>query len=338
LNTQNLFKNVKKCTPCKKNSDCPVVFDSCIRGANLCGVCALYALKEARDTCKHMERYGYKDETIERFPEEWMGKKIADIRGNFSHIRVRERQHKRSLIFVDSKTDEEMFESLVDMRKLHEPGFPVIRSFIGSTLLLHPSQSRVLILGLGGGSLVHFYQKFLPEVRLDIVEIDPVVKQVAHDYFSVNETSTTRIYTEDAFDYIHRSTEYYDVIYLDTFLEKNLEYESSKTVRMKTLDTLQSLKNRMIRNKSLIAFNIITESGRTREDISAIESVFGEMKVVPTPEKGNLVGIGLNNIERPSNKDLFNRAEELDRRMPPDSFSFAEIAEQFIRYNKESKK
>lgn len=327
-----LWKNVKKCRRCQKDSDCPAVFDKCVKGANVCSVCGMYALKEARDPCKDLEREG---DTVERFPEEWMGEKIVDVKSNYSHIRVRERENKRSLIFVDSKTGEEMFESLVDTNRLYEPGFPIIKTFLGTTLLLHPSQNRVLILGLGGGSLVHFYQKFLPEVHLDIVEIDPAVKSIAHEYFGVNETWTTRIYSEDAFDYIHRCEDLYDVIYLDTFLEKNLNYESRNTIRLKTLDTLQMLKNRLTRDKSLIAFNIITESARTREDISAIQSVFGELKIIPTPTKGNIVGISLNNVDRPNDKDLIARAAQLDARMPPNSFSFNEVAEQFIRYNKE---
>lgn len=333
MNEQMLFKDLGKCYRCEKNSDCPVVFDSCIPGAKICGICGLYALKRSRDSCKPMGREGYQDGHIQQFSEEWMGEKIVDIKSNYSHIRVRERQNKRSLIFVDSKTDEEMLESLVDMQRLHEPGFQYVRTFLGSTLLLHPAQTRALILGLGGGSLVHFYHKFMPDVHMDIVEIDPTVKQIAHDYFRVNETLTTRIYSEDAFDYIDRCEEFYDVIYLDTFLVKSIKYESEKTVRLKTLDTLDKLKKRLISGKSLIAFNIMTESTRTQEDISAIESVFEKLNIIPTPEKSNIIGIGLNNIDRPSNKDLLHRAQQFDARMPIDSFMFIDIAEQFIQYN-----
>jgi len=333
LNEQLLFKNLERCPSCTKGSECQVAFDSCIPGVmNICSLCGLYALKQSRDSCKYLEN----DDGVERFAEEWMGERIVDIQSNYSHIRVRERDNKRSLIFVNSRTEEEMLESLVDMRRLYEPGFSYVRTFLGSTLLLHPEQNRVLILGLGGGGLVHFYQKFLPEVHLDIVEIDPIVKQISHEYFSVNETSTTRIYMEDAFDYINRCEDLYDLIYLDTFLEKSIQYESSGTMRMKTLDTLHKLKTRLISGKSLIAFNIMTDSAHTKEDLRAIESVFGNLKIVPTPENGNTVGIALNNIHRPSNKDLLQRAHQFDVRMSLDSFSFIEVAQQFIKHNKEN--
>jgi altronate dehydratase len=56
-------------------------------------------------------------------------------------------------------------------------------------LLWNPNFSGVLMIGLGGGSTQRAYQHYHPKVRVDTVEIDPVVAQVASKYFKVQETN-----------------------------------------------------------------------------------------------------------------------------------------------------
>lgn len=50
-------------------------------------------------------------------------------------------------------------------------------------LLFHPRPSRVLMIGLGGGSLAKFFRRHLPETALRIVECDPRVVTAARDHF-----------------------------------------------------------------------------------------------------------------------------------------------------------
>ena len=47
---------------------------------------------------------------------------------------------------------------------------------------------RVLMEGLGGGSTPRAYQHYYTNVMVDVVEIDPVVVEVAKKYFTVTET------------------------------------------------------------------------------------------------------------------------------------------------------
>src|SRR5581483_10678077 len=54
----------------------------------------------------------------------------------------------------------------------------------------NPDIKHVLMCGLGGGSTPRAYQHYYTNVFVDVVEIDPVVVQVAHDYFHVNESPT----------------------------------------------------------------------------------------------------------------------------------------------------
>ncbi|HER62802.1 MAG TPA: spermidine synthase, partial [Desulfobacteraceae bacterium] len=50
-------------------------------------------------------------------------------------------------------------------------------------LLFQPLPRKVLLVGLGGGSLVRFLLEFCPEARIDVAEINPEVVTVARQYF-----------------------------------------------------------------------------------------------------------------------------------------------------------
>ena len=61
-----------------------------------------------------------------------------------------------------------------------------------AALYLNPSPQRVLIIGLGGGTLPGALQKILPAARIDAVEIDPAVVRVAGKYFGFVPGRQTR--------------------------------------------------------------------------------------------------------------------------------------------------
>ncbi len=51
---------------------------------------------------------------------------------------------------------------------------------------------RVLIVGLGGGTIPTFLRKHFPETEIDVVDIDPVVVEVAREYFGFREDPLLR--------------------------------------------------------------------------------------------------------------------------------------------------
>ncbi len=56
------------------------------------------------------------------------------------------------------------------------------------TMMLQSLPENVLLIGLGGGSLVKFLLDFSPEARIDVAEINPEVVNVARGYFQVPES------------------------------------------------------------------------------------------------------------------------------------------------------
>ncbi|MDE1860418.1 MAG: fused MFS/spermidine synthase [Candidatus Micrarchaeota archaeon] len=80
-----------------------------------------------------------------------------------------------------------------------------------------PDVSSALYLGLGGGAMAEdLYRN--STANMDIVEIDPVVIQVAERYFGLNGSSgRVHLYNQDARFYLGNTTKKYDMIVLDTY-------------------------------------------------------------------------------------------------------------------------
>jgi len=75
----------------------------------------------------------------------------------------------------------------------------------------------VLVIGLGGGSVVKRMWRDYPWMRLDVVEIDEKVVEVAQCYFAVPQDERIRIFVEDGAGFVRVAPETYDVILIDAF-------------------------------------------------------------------------------------------------------------------------
>ena len=72
----------------------------------------------------------------------------------------------------------------------------LFRSMTGA-LYLDPNPKDVLIIGLGGGTLAATLSKLLPEARIDAVEVDKAVINVADKFFNVRPSEQIAIHAAD---------------------------------------------------------------------------------------------------------------------------------------------
>jgi spermidine synthase len=87
-------------------------------------------------------------------------------------------------------------------------------------LYVKPAPRSVLIIGLGGGTLPRALAETLPEVRIDVVEIDPAVVRVAGRYFDFAAGERMRVHVLDGRVYVKqalREGRRYDLVMLDAF-------------------------------------------------------------------------------------------------------------------------
>jgi spermidine synthase len=83
-------------------------------------------------------------------------------------------------------------------------------------LLFVPDPADVLMVGLGGGSLAKFCHRHLPRARLTVVEVNPDVIALRHE-FCIPDDPRLRIVQADAVDFLPQAEADTDVLLLDGF-------------------------------------------------------------------------------------------------------------------------
>ena len=160
-------------------------------------------------------------------------------------------------------------------------------------LALADDPQRVLIVGLGGGTIPSMFRKHLPELRIDAVEIDPVVVDVARRYFGFREDAAMRAHVQDGRQFIEQRTNLYDVIFLDAFGADSIPHS------LTTREFLQSVR-RALKPGGLVVGNIWSRSSNWLYDSMVVtyQDVFDSVYVVDIQGVGNKLVIGLTTERR----------------------------------------
>ncbi|MEO8308979.1 MAG: fused MFS/spermidine synthase [Pseudomonadota bacterium] len=111
-------------------------------------------------------------------------------------------------------------QSCIDLKDPHRFALNYTRMMLAGTLFVGTAPRRVLIVGLGGGTLPTALAEILPEAQIDVVEIDPAVTRVAKKFFGFKEGPKMRVIEQDGRVYIKRAMREgikYDTIMLDAF-------------------------------------------------------------------------------------------------------------------------
>jgi spermidine synthase len=87
-----------------------------------------------------------------------------------------------------------------------------------SGLAFTRGRGSALVVGLGGGAFPMLLRRRLPRMRVDVVELNPVVVDVAKRFFGVREDDRLRILLEDGARFLGRDGPAYDLILVDAFV------------------------------------------------------------------------------------------------------------------------
>jgi spermidine synthase len=146
-------------------------------------------------------------------------------------------------------------------------------------LAFKPGASRTLVIGLGGGSVVKRLWRDYPEMQVDVVELDPVVLDLAREYFALPDDDRIRIAVGDGRAFLEDSDETYDLILIDAFDDDTVPR------RLMTEEFLRSVRDHLAPD-GVVAYNFI---GRVRGDLSrpfrslyrTVHNVFARVWVFP---------------------------------------------------------
>jgi len=159
-------------------------------------------------------------------------------------------------------------------------------AFAGLALCDEPR--RIMIVGLGGGTLPSFLRKHYPHATIDAVDIDPDVVYVAKKFFGFREDDQMHAFVGDGREFVERFRQPYDVIFLDAF--------SSDSVppHLTTQEFLRAVR-RALKPNGVVVGNIWSRYSNPLYDsmVRTYQEVFDELYILDVPGAGNKILLAL---------------------------------------------
>ena len=135
---------------------------------------------------------------------------MYEHRSAYHRLRVTDSNGVRSLIF------EHNHQSSMHLDNPFESDIEYV-GYLHLTLAVTPNAKRTLVLGLGGGSVVKRMWRDYPAMRLDVVELDPEVADVARELFALPTDPRISVIIDDGRAFVGRAAGPYDIIIVDAF-------------------------------------------------------------------------------------------------------------------------
>ena len=221
---------------------------------------------------------------------------IVEDKGDIRCLKFSVKRHKSS-------------QSCIDKTKPKALVFDYTK-YVMSALLFNPSPKKVLIIGLGGGTLSNSLLELFPDIEIDNVEIDPAVIRVALQYFDFNTTDKVKSYSQDGRIFIKRAKrkkQQYDFIILDAF---NGEYIPEHLLTKEFLEETNSL----LADNGVLVANTFSSSKLYHHETATYHAVFGDFYSLQKGyNQGNRV-IMVPKI-KPTNQELSERLIKLEPRL-----------------------
>ena len=129
---------------------------------------------------------------------------------------------------------------------------PYARAMLVSLAVVR-DPARVLVVGLGGGTLPSFLRRHYPEATIDAVDIDPDVIEVAKSHFGFREDARMRAHVRDGRKFIEEVAEPYDLIFLDAFSSDSIPRQ------LTTRQFLEAVR-RALTSRGMVVANLWSQS------------------------------------------------------------------------------
>lgn len=236
------------------------------------------------------------------------GGTVFETTSPYHHIRVVDQGGLRSLCF-DNAVQSRM--ALADPLRGHFE----YTEYFHLPWLWNSGLSNVLMLGLGGGSIQRAWLHHYPAVRVETVEIDPVVVRVAKQFFGLAENPRHKVHLEDGRSFLRRNPTRYGAIIVDAYTHNR--YGAYIPAHLATREFFTLALERLT-DDGVLAYNVVaTWQGPQSELLGAVyrtlRSVFPHVYAFPARESLNVVLIGTRSPTPSRLPELRQRAGELVR-------------------------
>jgi spermidine synthase len=236
------------------------------------------------------------------------------------------------VVIHQSQSDDGVIEVVDDgeLRSLHFGTFPRQSSMslqaphtleltyteaMMAALLLNSNPERVLVIGLGGGSLVKYLRHHFPKCYIDVVEYREDVVKVAHGYFQVpDDDARLKIHMGDG--YLYAQEQFYkDEIGYDMLLVD--AYDHAGMAASVGIQAFFDACAGLLTQRGVMSINLWgTNRPLFKQSMKRINTSFeGRSLILPVEDKGNVICLATKQLITQSNlKRLKASVNALDDR------------------------
>jgi len=198
-------------------------------------------------------------------------------------------------------------ESIVDLKD--PDAMPVPYNQVMPVALAYPpTAKRILMIGLGAGSISTYLGRAMPDAQIDVVELDPGVIAAGKEYFGLRETDRVRLIEGDGRVYLNRHSDLYDVILLDAFRELGIPFH------MLTREFYALVKEHLAPGGAMAA-NMAANTKLYLSNLVTLRAVFPTVDVYPEwaePAEAQAIAVAAPS-SRPAADSLLQRALALQQ-------------------------
>lgn len=195
-----------------------------------------------------------------------------------------------------------------------------------------PDAKKMLIIGLGGGSIPKKIQREFPNIEIDAVEIDPEVIKMAKDHFNVKENNNLRLHAQDGRLFLNRTQNQYDIILLDAYFTDAMPFH------LTTKQFFEMAQKKLTPNGIIVANLISAVTGpsgkiarafvRTQRQVFPQTYVFAARRAdnVSLDTIQNVIVVATRDKQRLEINEIVKRARTIDRGLFPDPIQDIAVA------------
>lgn len=196
-------------------------------------------------------------------------------------------------------------ESIIDLKD--PDAMTLLYTRIMPVALAYPQETkRILMMGLGAGSISTYLGRAMPDTQIDVVELDPGVIAVGKKYFGLRETDKVRFIESDGRVYLNRHKDTYDLILLDAFRELGVPFH------MLTREFYALLKEHLAPGGA-VASNVVANTKLYLSTLVTLRAVFPTVDVYPArgePNSPQAIAVAVSG-PRPTAESLVQRTHAL---------------------------
>ena len=227
---------------------------------------------------------------------------LAHIETQYNDIFITKRRSTLTMSFQLKGWD--YTETIVNLREPDD--LPVRYTRVMTLGIIYPPQpKKILMIGLGGGSISTYLALSMPETSIDTVELDPGVVSAAKKYFGLRESARVRYLTGDGRVLLRRSPEKYDLILVDAFRGGFVPFH------LLTKEFYTLLKDHLTPGGA-VTFNIHDGTKLYLSTLRTLSSVFASTHIYPSGEGETITVVTAD--PAPDQTTLAARAASLQQR------------------------